>query len=74
MVLCNYRYETLVHCTLLIPVCSTADLDRKLSLRRDRDELIKQGIIKPPEDEMLVNMYIHVSHMCVYVHMYVCTS
>ena len=55
-VLMYVMYGTLVHCALLIPVCSTADLDRKLSLRRDRDELIKQGIIKPPEGEMLEDM------------------
>ena len=40
----------------LVP--STVDLDRKLSLRRDRDELIKQGIIQPTEGEMLEGTYV----------------
>ena len=60
----------------LIPLCSVVDLDRKLSLRRDRDELIKQGIIQPTEGEMLedlcmyVRRYVHLR--MVRIRMYVC--
>ena len=48
----------------LVPLCSVVDLDRKLSLRRDRDELIKQGIIQPTEGEMLEDL-------CMYVRTYI---
>ena len=60
----------------LVPLCSVLDLDRKLSLRRDRDELIKQGIIQPTEGEMLEDLCVYVHTyvaMCIYVwYVYVC--
>ena len=49
------KWSLVVLCTVLhfLPLHSPLDLDRKLSVRRDREELIKQGIIQPTDGEVL---------------------
>ena len=53
-----------------VSLCSIVDLDRKLSLRQDRDEFIKQGIIQPPVGEMLLDVCMYVCRH-VHLHMYI---